>query len=412
MRYTVYSILLVFAAACGHAGSSTSGASQPTAAGAKPGLDVAALAKRESTATLQPFQMASPDNAIAFGVIAAAQPKLEKQANGNYVVIVPIGAESPVQCAVGTAPDLATGSLAQRQGVEKFNEREISEVDAGEMDGAAFIATRTFYVYDNHGTRTVGEIKTAAARQNMRYGAACVHDEVGYGKTLRKVLGSIVSSLKLADDKIKPVYREVGVIKLKDRPIGVTELTVAPTEDGKLWAFSSSSMIVPTTPKDLQGNDEYSAELSTAKGELERGIYVATQGAGEPHFEIKLQRDKGGYHATGKFQGKPVDSAIASKSGLLSPVREAKLLRELVAGKRREVVTSEYHPGTDPTSFGTRRVTRSDDKDFPYKEEDGGLVALSDFDELGLTRKGRMNAGPLALDFTRVVQSGKFPNGK
>ena len=61
---------------------------------------------------------------------------------------------------------------------------------------------------------------------------------------------------------------------------------------------------------------------------------------------------------------------------------------------------------------GSHKFTRNADKDFPFREEDDGMVSFSDFDELGLARKGRVNAGPVALDFARVSQTGKFPTAR
>jgi hypothetical protein len=409
MRQTLL-FVLAFVVGCGHASSSSGGgggASLPSAGGKSGGIDIAALARREVN-DLTPVHVAAPDGALELTVEAKGQPKLQKQ-NDSFFLTVPIGTTSDVLCVVGTPPDLSSASLLQRQGVEKFEEREISEVDAGELGGAAFIATRTFYITDVKGTRSVGEIKTAAAHRGVHVGAVCVHDEVGYGQTMRRVLRSIVESIKMAEAKAEPVYREIGVVKLKDKPIGVIELTVVPAENGKLWTFESSSMMLPTTPKDFQGHDEYSFEMSGQSGEVEKGMYLAVQGAGESQYEINLERAKGGYHAKGKFQGKDIDTKIASKGALPSSLRAAQLTRELVAGKRKKLELPHYSPGTDPLTLGVHQVTASGDQQMPYREQDGDLSALSDYDENGLTKRGRMNMGPLALDFTRVAQYGHWP---
>jgi hypothetical protein len=410
MRNTIVLVVpaLVLVTACSHSSTSSSGGG--TVAGKQP-IDVAALARREST-DLQPVQVAAPDGALSFTVDAKGQPKLLKQPDGSFVLSVPIGSGQDVQCVVGAPPDLSSTTLVHRQGVEKFPEREITEIDAGELGGAAFIATRTFYFVDNNGVRTVGELKTAAAHRGVNVGAACVHDEVGYGQTLRRVVRSIVESIKVADAKADPIYREIAVIKLRDKPIGVIETSLIAGKDGNLWTFESSSMMVPTTPKDVLGRDEFTAESMGKNGEVQRAIYVGMQNAGESQFEINLEREKGGYHAKGKFQGKAVDAKIAAKAGLPSSLRTAQLTRELVAGKRRELVMAHYSPSTDPLTFGTHKVTPSGDKELPFREEDNDLSALSAYDGDGLTVRGRMSMGPLSLDFSRVAQYGHWPKAR
>jgi hypothetical protein len=406
MRKILTSVLL-FASACAHAPAKP--AAEPKAA-AEGGAGIAELFKRE-TAELLPLKLRSPDGLLELTVEGRGQPSLKKLEDGSYLLRVSIGSKEEVSCVVGGGPDLASGSLMQRQGVEKFPDREVTEIDAGELGGAAFLSTRTVYVFEQNGQKVVGEAKTLSAHRGLELGAACVHDEVGYAQTLRRVVKSIMESMRFTQNpKPEPLYRDIAVVTLRGRRIGVIESSLIRLDNGKLWNIEASSMAIPTSPKDIQAEDDYESEISDEQ-DVETGTYIAMR-PGEKVYEITLQRDPAGYHAEGTFQGKKLDTKIASKAALPSSLRACALMRELIAGKRREIVRAGYSPGSDPLGFTDHRTTASGDRDLPFRSEEHGVTSLSAYDEIGLPLKARINVGPITLDAARVAQFGKWPDAK
>jgi hypothetical protein len=396
--------------ACSHTQSPpvAAKAAPPAAAPAAP--PIADLAKREATG-LVPVTLQSADGKVRLTVEAKGQPTLAPIAKSEqYLLTVPIGSEGSIICSVGEAQDLAAVTLESRKGVEKFPKREISDIDAGELAGAAFLATRTVYVFERDGQKLMGEVKTAAARRGYELGAACVHDEVGYNQTLRRVLTSIMKSLTVAGDTTESLYREIAVIKIRGRSVGVVENRMVQLRADTMINMVTTSILVPVSPVDFQGTDSFESEISDDKGQVREETHLSADGNNDVKYKITIKRDAKGYHALGKFEGKPIDAELATEESLVSTQRQAQLTRELMAGKRHELLLWNYSPGSDPLGFSQARISASGDSQLPYRREDSDKTTmLMALDGNGNGQRGRIDIGPLSMEFTRVAEYGHFP---
>ena len=415
MRHSfVYAGLVVGLAGCAHAPPPVAKAAP--AAAAKPGelnaTETAnALLAREA-ADLVPTTLRSGDGQLQLTVAAKGKPKLEPIEGGKqqFILTVPIGTQQDIYCRVGPTQDLAASTLSVRAGVNKLPRRQITEVDGGEINGAVFLSTRTIYSNDVNGVKTWGEIKTAAAERGFEFSAVCMHDEVGYAATLRQVLGSLVQSGTFAGVARPVAYRELSTIRIGGKVVGVSQTQITRSDDGQLWNYVDSAMLVPASPTDFQGHDEFESESSDAAGNVLSAQHIASQGEGEVRYKLKLTRNPKGYHVEGEFEGKPVNGDIASDKALLATDRTARMTRELVAGKRHELVLPHYAPGVDPLGFGESKLGPSGDKELPYRRDDSdNTVLLLDVDDNGNGRRGRMQVGALTVEVARTAEYGHFP---
>ena len=411
MRHPLVCAALIGLAGCSHAPPPPVAKVAPAKPGALDATETAnAMLAREATG-LVPTAIHSGDGELQLTVAAKGTPKLEPlPGKQHFMLTVPIGTQQAIYCRLGPTQDLAAGTLSARADVNKLPHRQITDVNGGALNGAAFLSTRTIYSFERDGVKQWGEVKTAAAERGFEFSAICVHDEVGYAATLRDVLGSLVQSGTFVGAATSPAYRELSSITLAGKIVGISQTQLVRADDGRLWSYVDTAMLIPASPLDFQGHDNFESEVSDGAGNVVSATHIASQGEGELQYKLKLTRTPKGYHVDGEFGGKRVDAEIASAEALAAADRAARLTRELMAGKRRDVVLPHYAPSADPLGFAQATVTPSGDKELPYRREDSDkTVSLVDVDDNGNGRRGRTQVGPLTLEIARTAEYGHFP---
>ncbi len=339
----------------------------------------------------------------------------------TYLVRMDAQAGSPVECVVlREGQDLASFLVAtSKQAYEmiasahgKVAAKQIERVDAGAIGSSPFLAVDWTHRLEREGQEpAVGALKQIAASKDG-HTIYCVHEEVGYAQTFRRLADALVSSLVFDDaPKTRPYRSEISTLALQGMRVAVDEVTYTKDADGDTQIQHTSAMLVPVDGQTLSASDELMIQWARPDGSLINALQIESED-GKIATQLKLEpRDGGSWAVSGTFKSKPLSAEVpqSEPSTMLSDVilLRSKLAQRDPVGSVMKVQT--WLPGVDPSKLLAQelKVLRAiDDNRWVAKLEMGGIVADLVVERDGSTLAGKLTMGPMKMEIERVFADG------
>jgi hypothetical protein len=339
----------------------------------------------------------------------------------TYLVRLDAQAGSPIECVIlRHGQDLAsflivTGNSAY-EAIEpprgKVAAKAVDRVDAGAIGSSPFLAVDWQHRIEAEGQQpAVGALKQIAASKDG-HTVYCLHNEVGYVQTFRKVTAALVSSIAFDDaPKTRPYRSEVSTLTLQGMRVAVDEVTYTKDADGDTQIQHTSAMLVPVGGEALSASDEVMIQWVRPDGSLINALQIESDN-GQIATQLKLDpHEDGSWSVSGTFKSKPLTATVppATPSTMLSDVM---LLRSQLAQKDpvgSVMKMQTWLPGVDPSQLLAQelKVLRAiDDDRFVAKLEMGGIVADIVVDRSGSTLAGKLTMGPMKMEIEQVFADG------
>jgi hypothetical protein len=398
-----FAMLLVSLGGCAPGAKQGAGAAAP--AGAE--FDPKAFYSRELQALpKQPlqFQKLSAEAEIA------GSAKFEDSGN-SFQVTIPIGTESPVQCFV-YKKEVDTGGtllMVTREAAKKVDVRLFRLDEVSLLGDYPVVFLEAQYLTKTPKGQALGELKSMFYQHPVSP-MLCLHDELGYNETFKRMTKTLAASLKIADMQVNPPkFIEVFIEKVGERPTGFSSHVALPEKNGKFAFLSRSTSFIPRSESDLVIRDKASTEVWDPDGKLVKAAYADSE-SGQLTFSMSIEKvGPSEYSYKGKHDAKEVSGKFKTKSkrGLATNKIVAGLLaRELLSGKANELKIEEYHAGVSPEApVEVSYKTESKEKRL-IKMKLGDMEALARSDDKGGLERLEIPVGNVNVVEERVLVRG------
>jgi hypothetical protein len=339
----------------------------------------------------------------------------------TYLLRLDVQAGTPVECVVlRHAQDLASFLVGTSNSAYEMIEpprgkvaaKAVERVDAGAIGASPFLAVDWTHRIEAEGQEpAVGALKQIAASKDG-HTVYCVHNEVGYSQTFRKLAEALVSSITFDDTpKTRPYRSEVSTLTLQGMRVAVDEVTYTKDKDGDTQIQHTSAMLLPVGGETLSASDELMIQWVRPDGSLINALQIESDN-GQIATQLKLDpRDDGSWSVSGTFKSKPLTVEVppGAPSTMLSDVIQlrSKMTQQNPVGSVMKVET--WLPGVDPSKLLAQelKILRAiDDDRFVAKLEMGGIVADIVVDRSGNTLAGKLTMGPMKMEIEQVFADG------
>jgi hypothetical protein len=379
----------------------------------KQGVDLEALVKRELPGAL-PRTRVSVFKGQMTGEIESAGPiktddgKLEDDGDAAEVK-VPLGPGGEMSCLVYPEgiPAGATISKILTEVAKEVHFERVRLVDVAvvEANPTAYIEAE-YSTPDSSGGKVFGQFKM------MLYASAdnpvlCMHDEVGFRASFRRIAQGLFRTLRLANADPAPRYTDIHIARLGQVPIGYEHTSLVDGKEDKQIISSDGALFFPKGPGSFTCADHSTTEVADSRGNTVVAAYSNVKD-GQVQYSVRVDRTGDGQYAfKGERRGQPVEGSFRSRSkrGLLSSLAVIDELRKtLLSGKAADLTVEEYHPDADPS----RTI------DVVYKHKEGrtvtflldGMEMSTVRDERGQVEKAAMSAGNQQVSVERIFVRG------
>lgn len=317
------------------------------------------------------------------------------------------GEKDPAQSLRGLSEETFK-ALAARQGT--IETKVIQQIDAGAVGSSPFLAVDWIYrVRDKEGAKA-GQVKHVIAAKDDR-SIHCLHAELGYAATFRRVFFGLVESIEFAERGPAPYYVEISTASVGDRRVGYIRFAFFRDEDGDTRIVDQTSMLLPVDAQTLASRDSYRVQFSDAEGGLLNELAVDAE-QGEVVTRLALDPlDNGGWKVSGTLQAKPFEAALPATE-LKSELGDRLAFREL-ARTAAPGSSLKYMDWTDEDPGRLNEVEIN-----VGKVADQGVDAVLKtaqlsmdvvLDREGSLKTGRMSMGAHTLEIQRIHVEGSVP---
>ena len=395
--------LSLFASGCAARAGSTAGPGGAPSAE----FDPQAFYARE----LQPL----PKKPVAFEKLSGEAESREavKVASNDhsYEVTIPIGTESPVQCFVykgevdpGGTLHMINGAAAKKVDIRLFRVTDVSLVGDHPL---VFLEAQ--YLTNTAKGQALGELKSMFYQHPVTP-LLCLHDELGYNETFRRITKGFAASLKVANKDVNPSrFVEIYVDKVGDQLAGFSWHRVLSDKSGRLTFRARSTTFVPRSESDLMVQDRASTEVWDAEGRLLEAAYADSED-GELTMSVALKKvGPQEYAYKGKTGGKELSGKFKTKTkrGLATDKIKSKLVvSELFSGKSSELKTEEYHASLNPEAPTEVSYKTESGDNRRVRVARGESEAIATADDKGTLEKVEIPIGGTSLSRERILVRG------
>jgi hypothetical protein len=293
----------------------------------------------------------------------------------------------------------------------KFDVRSVTAKDVVVVGDDVAIFVEAQYLVKTQQGQALGDLK-AMVYTGSTPGTPmlCVHDELGYTDTFKRVTLGMAASLKRTGVAPRTQkYLEIYVEKLNGNPTGFSRERIVEGANGVVFEQISTDLI-PRSPVDLGATDTAIAEIWDRTGGISEIHYA--HGEGEEVDTMVLKRvGANGYSYDGTHHGKKVHGDFKTKGarGLRTQVEEHAAIRALLSSKEKaksDLRFEMYSPGIDPTAPVEERVQVVSRADRKVTVNMGELQIAEVLDENGKMARGEMPIGRVSLTMERVLVRG------
>jgi hypothetical protein len=395
------------ASAC--SGAKQGGAAAPAPSSAAPNgeFDAEAHYKRE----LEPLAKKAIQIETLSGEAEASGVAKGESHENSFQLTIPVGTESPVECFVYKNAVDPGGTLLMftREAAKQVDVRLFKVTDVSVVGDYPAVFLEAQYLAKTARGQALGELKTMFYQHPVTP-MLCVHDELGYNESFRRVTKGLAASLKISDVEVHPTKSvQVYVDKIAGHPAGFSSHVVLSDKSGKMTYLSRSSTFIPRSESNLEISDTVSSEVWDAEGKLLEAVYAGSEG-GELNVNMALKKvgpqeyaykgQHGGKSVAGKFKTR-------SKRGLATDkITTGLVATELLTGKSRELKMEQYHASINPTAPIEVSYKTESKEARRIKVVLGPMEGLATADDKGMLEKMEIPVGGLSLSQERIVVRG------
>lgn len=363
-------------------------------------VDYDALSEREVSGTYPVHPVTALSGSFTAQLQATAPADIKSGAGGDgtpeSTLTFRIGSAQPVTCTVrGARADAGMWIQQKLDDIKKV-------LDQRGIQGRFGMPDVGVEVEGNHPVMYVDVPVAIGAGAQERKGllklavsprdggsVLCLHDEVGYKKTFRKVVGALVTSANVTGDRPQPVYTEIGVAKVEGKTVGFAELYEylegAQTRTVQVISIAAN--------KKLDGkptwvvSDAVRSTIATTKGEVQSIKSIVAQNK-KTVTSIELKRGKAGndYVYDGTVNGTKVKGSFMSPRPIETEGALALRMQNVASGKAKDLKYLVYAEDVKIEGPIEVTATREDPKTISHKSEDG-RVWTTTIDALGLPER-------------------------
>jgi hypothetical protein len=385
--------------------------------GASPSLHEAL--QREGPATLPLRDLASADGQVHLQVEAAAQPRIDRVAEGDasgvpsYEIDIPIGTETPIRCWLTARPVAIGSTLAELASTKLFadtSQQEIAGIDASVVGERPYLLVDVAGIAKQDGDDAFYQGKLFAAPIGV--GALrCVHVGVGYRATVHRVLTGLLASLTFAavTDEEAPVYLEVYLARVGPMHCGFGDLRAYRQDDGGWLSLQRTVVIGPRSRNEVVGLDQVRLTVADADGKITQASADTIRG-GETIHSLELTRAADGSDAVaGEVGGQALDGTLRPPEPLRDELAIARLAAKQPNGGTLSLPRWEPDVAPlEPVQATMRCLPRTEDAEQRCELSYGQSTVQTTLDAAGRARRASIPTGGVVLDVERAVNRGSF----
>ena len=337
-----------------------------------------------------------------------------------YMLSLAVGAPSAMECAVRKkATRLASflystrkpsfDVIADAQGAIEVS--AVERTDAGAVGASPFIALDWIYRVNRDGAQQLGALKQFVANKDDA-SIYCALNEIGYTSTFERVAHELLTTLDTGQNTEKAHYREVALLSMGDKHVGVGTIRLVRNKDGTSRSEQETHMLVQVGPGLLQAIDETDVTQMRKDGTMISAVAAAYEND-EANSSLELQPGGSGWQVSGTFKGKEISASWPDQPDTwLDEVRQVrKRLREPESAGA-SITTNQWLPSIDPTKLLESSNT------IQGPAENGlfavsGTVAGMQIDSKVDPRTGSpvvmtMQMGPVSMTVERIFSDGSY----
>lgn len=371
----------------------------------------------------EPLQIASLHTSDGFfrtRVPAKLSSPIEAVENA-YVVQLDMGATSPVECFVytkGLDPAASLASLADAtfEALESqlgdVDFKQVDEVDAGAIGGSPFLYASWLYRVNSGGELRIGEVKHMTVQKGGRT-LHCLHNELGYTQSFRRVVGELVRSAKYKTPlRSRPHFTQISTLTIDGQRMGYEQTLLTRDAEGDTRIDVRSSLAIPASRGALRTSDSFGVEFADSEGRLINQVHVENEN-GELVTNLALDPGPdGGWVVSGTYQTKEIRAELAPGDPA-SWLGEAFALRRTLArqGVGSEIALVRWMPSADPVQLIEEKLSiesRVEDDRYGARLEMAGIEADLVVDGKGSVTEGSVDLGAASMGIERIYTSGRF----
>jgi hypothetical protein len=381
--------------------ATTAAATTPSAPAPK--VDLAALAKRETTKTLAPTAVSALDGKLTATALASGPLKIETvPGDGGEITLriqIPIGAEMPIDCFVH--PGLTDGASWAKAVLPELPgaKADLPEVHVVVNGGRELLVSSHLRLKD-------AVVYQSKIGTSSRLGSSllCHHGELGYTATFDRVVGGLASSLRFAGENV-PLYVDVSEVTLGTRKVGMEVTTIFTREDGKRSLISLFTAFTPAGGSwvTFDGAD---VEVVEPTGELvQTSLALAIDGKIVEQYE-SARAKKRDYVVKGTSRGRAFDTVLSPPEPLTSNFVVSARRRAVAAGKPGPAEWYRVDYDASPPAIERGKIASRSGKTVVLTH--GHESSTCEIDEDGRCAAVARDGDGEKLAFKRVFKSGAF----
>jgi len=367
----------------------------------------AMLAREKPAMALQ--SVASTEGGFTAAVEGAGPPTVKQIAPAVTSVSVPIGSGTPVVCNVYAQDIDGAGSIRGiiHEVKDRVEPRSVRVVDIDVVRTSPTLAVEMDYTVMQNGRKAAGRLKLTSW-SNDGLGVICMHDEMGYRKTLQRIMRGFIETLTVQDAPEPPRYVEVHVVRINGNPMGYERVSLANGEHGRTIYTSTEASFINRGGADFIASDDLRVEVTEADGALVSLVAVKASG-GEVELRMTLERvPAGGFTYAGVVSGKDLKGELPLAEGqpLSSNVRMMRQLVSVADGGSAEQKASYYVASVSPTApvpVTLRKGAAPRQVLFNLQDKEMTMVV----DGAGLVERSELLIGSATLSTERIFTLGK-----
>jgi hypothetical protein len=322
------------------------------------------------------------------------------------VVDIPIGTQDPVRCYV-YADDVDPGGTLGRVLDDAGRHAEYARIFPVDVVVAAEApALQVAALYTTRGPQgdQVGGQLELLFHALPGHPVLCVHDELGYTRSFRRVALGFSSSLRTELAPPAPRWLEVQVARIDKTPVGFTRRALVASETGGVRTLETSSFMLPVSDQTWVFEDEGSYSDLDPAGRIQRAVFAQFSG-GRELLNLRIDRFSGSYLVQGKRAGENVSAEFRTRDpeGLPGPTLVGQWLDQ-----QERVEVEEFRPNLNAAEPVTVTYQRMPAAPRRVVAKLGPMELVGRLDARGLFDHVELTANRTTTVFDRVLLRGKI----
>lgn len=381
-----------------------------------------AEARVREAAEMEPIRLKSADGKFHATVAAKLLTQKIEEVEGSYTLTFDVGGPSALDCELylsgidvaghlRAVPPHVFAYVEQNQGKLEF--KAIESMDGGVLGDWPFLAAHWLYRVNDGESVKLGALQQIVA-ENSGVSLSCQFVAIGYSKTIRRVIASLLDSLELAEPGPQPYYTETAVLETGGKPIGLARVEMTRDSDGDTEISSELAMLAVSPDGSPNSYDTVFVKWAKPDGELINAVHVQAQN-GDVTSELRLTMQEGDWQVSGTFNSKEFSARIPGDQEPETQISQAYALKQRLAADDAvgsQLESLRWTPSADPSRFVQATTTVSEDLgagQFAVLETMAGMdVNYVAEAETGSVVNARFLAGPAEVNLRRVHKTGSF----